>query len=84
MKTIAEEKNNDKCDRCGGYLGIDMTRMGNVCRACGLDVRLGDRADADESATDLEERLGLALDAADEDDLDSSTGMTKDERENIG
>lgn len=74
----------NKCDRCGGYLGIDMPRMGNVCRACGMDTRLGDRADADESATDLEERLGLALDAAKEDDLDARTGMTEDERRNIG
>lgn len=76
-----------KCARCAMALELTTSRMGNLCKACGLSDEAGDFADADESADCLEDRLAAALEEADKeaaDLLDSSTGMTEDERRNLG
>jgi len=72
-----------RCER----FGIDICTEPQdwiVALECAHMQRTADDADADESATDLEERLQLALDRADEDVLDSMTGMTEDERRMLG
>jgi len=82
-----DEERKHYCDMCGRLTDHEVLRVLGFCSAC--EQRLqeeadAEHADADEVATDLEERRQLALDRADEDLLDSMTGMTEDERRMIG
>lgn len=86
---------NEKCQYCG-----EVHHPSHVNSSCKMLAQFDaglDHADADESATDLEERLELASEESDrmesywtrmvygdDDALDAQTGMTQDERDNLG
>lgn len=79
--------NERQCDLCGKMAPAHHIEQIGFCLAC--EVRLheeadAEHADADESASDLEERMQLALDRSDADLLDSATGMTEEERRWLG